>query len=59
MSESEVETETDDEGDPIYRGGQVFNPNEYILSNENLVILGGTQSGKTNQVIYYLKMKKN
>lgn len=58
MSESEVETETDAEGDPIYRGGQVFNPNEYILSNENLVILGGTQSGKTNQVIYYLKMKR-
>ena len=35
----------------------VFNPNTYITSNENLVILGGTQSGKTNHAIYYARAK--
>ena len=52
-----TENEYDDDGDPIYRGGQVFNPNEYILSNQNLSIIGGTQSGKTNHAIYYARMK--
>jgi len=55
---SEEETEYDKDGDPVYRGGIVFNPNEYILSDEHLTVLGGTQSGKTNHVIYYMKTKK-
>jgi len=55
---SEIKVEYDDDGDPLYRGGQIFNPNTYILSNEHLTILGGTQSGKTNHAIYYARMKK-
>ena len=53
--------EYDKDGDPIHdreKSKGVFNPNEYILSNENLVILGGTQSGKTNHAIYYMRAKK-
>ena len=57
MVSEEEEVEYDEEGDPLYRGGQQFNPNSYILSNENLVIIGGTQSGKTNHAIYYARMK--
>ena len=56
MTHSEIEV--DEDGDPLYRGGQIFNPNTYILSNEHLTILGGTQSGKTNHAIYYARMKK-
>ena len=29
---SEEETEYDKDGDPVYRGGIVFNPNEYIFN---------------------------
>lgn len=32
-----------------------FSPNLYITSDEHLSILGGTQSGKSNHTIYYLK----
>ena len=32
-----------------------FNPNTYITSDEHLSIIGGTQSGKTNHTIYYLR----
>lgn len=52
--------EFDADGDPIFdreKHGEVFNPNTYITSNENLVILGGTQSGKTNHAIYYARAK--
>jgi hypothetical protein len=52
--------EYDQDGDPIFdreKNKEIFNPNSYILSNENLVILGGTQSGKTNHAIYYSRMK--
>ena len=52
----------DKDGDPVFDSAKakgIFNPNTYILSNENLVILGGTQSGKTNHAIYYLRAKKS
>ena len=52
--------EYDEDGDPVFdreKNGSVFNPNTYITSNEKLVILGGTQSGKTNHAIYYTKAK--
>ena len=54
------DVEYDQDGDPIFdreKHGQIFNPNTYITSNENLVIIGGTQSGKTNHAIYYAGMK--
>ena len=35
-----------------------MNPNAYILSQEHITIVGGTQSGKSNHLIYYLKAKK-
>ena len=42
--------EYDKDGDPIHdreASKGVFNPNEYILSNENLVILGGETTAAT------------
>ena len=54
------DVEYDNDGDPIHnreKSKGIFNPNEYILSNEHLTILGGTQSGKTNHAIYYLRAK--
>ena len=47
-----------DNEEPKWEGGQIFNPNTYVLSQDHLSIIGGTQSGKTNQAIYYLRMKK-
>lgn len=50
----------DKDGDPIFdneKAKGIFNPNTYILSNEHLTILGGTQSGKTNHAIYYMRAK--
>jgi adenosyl cobinamide kinase/adenosyl cobinamide phosphate guanylyltransferase len=57
MSDQKV----DKDGDPIFdreANKEVFNPNTYILSNEHLTIIGGTQSGKTNHAIYYARSKK-
>ena len=52
------EVKIDEDGDPIFENKDgIFNPNSYILSNEHLTIIGGTQSGKTNQAIYYARMK--
>ena len=34
-----------------------FNPNEYLFSQEHISLIGGTQSGKTNHLIYLLRAK--